>query len=177
MFLNHFNLKIILITNSINKMKQLIVAINDIQNKKYIKQKETLYIKDNFEIIKKYTADKETKYIDTTINIISKQNIKADDRKKLIQMNPLIISTIKKYYHEEYNDNSNDDDITANLTPNEIEKKLDSNIPKYNKFNETHPMEGISYDPNNNRWRFNMNNINKAKKNYNEIIAIAKENY
>jgi len=32
------------------------------------------------------------------------------------------------------------------LTIDKLERKLDSLIPKYNVFNENHPMKGISYD-------------------------------
>ena len=66
-----------------------------------------------------------------------------------------LILKLTKKYEEEFNDEENEDDIDENLTIDEIENKLDSKVPDYNRFNKDHPMKGIFYTSKN-TWRFNL---------------------
>jgi hypothetical protein len=56
------------------------------------------------------------------------------------------------YDDENYNDDLYEElrkQIIVSMRPpsvDDIEKELDMNVPKYNKFTDTHPMEGVSYD-------------------------------
>ncbi len=79
-------------------------------------------------------------------------------------------------YCEEYNDNNNEDiddetDITENnLTMNEIENMLDDKVSKYNKFNEKHPMKGVSYDECNNKYKIQLDEKSQTIKNLHDAI-------
>jgi len=82
---------------------------------------------------------------------------------------------IVKKYEKEYNDESNEDDVKEDLTPNKIEQQLDEKIPKYNKFNENHPMEYISYDKTTHRYDINTKTIRKKSYDLNEAINYTKK--
>jgi len=125
--------------------QQLIYTINNLHKTRYIKKIIRDLIIDNLEPIKENLNNEEKKNINSIISIVSQPELILQNKKKLIEIIPSIINTIKKY-EEEYNDESNEDDIEEDQTPDEIEQQLDEKIPKYNGFNVNHPMESISYD-------------------------------
>ena len=65
---------------------------------------------------------------------------------------------------EEYNEESNEDEIDNKLTIEEVENKLDEKIPEYNGFDENHPMKGVTLE-NINRYKIQYGNIKSHAKN------------
>ena len=157
------------------RQQQLITTINDLANTKYIKKDKISFVKDNLEIIKESTTNQESKHIDTVIDLISKQKLKIEDIKKLKQVKPIVIKIVKKY-EEEYNEESNEDEIDNKLTIEEVENKLDEKIPEYNRYDESHPMKGVTWIKTKQLWRFNINDNDKTSKDINVIINFAKKN-
>ena len=65
-------------------------------------------------------------------------------------------------------DNINDNNKNNNdLSPNKVEKLLDKKTPRYNKFNNTHPMDGVSYDKSNNVYKIIIADFTGTNKNLN----------
>ncbi|BCS83784.1 hypothetical protein QLL95_gp0339 [Cotonvirus japonicus] len=92
--------------------------------------------------------------------------MKKDEKIKWNKSKKTLINIIK-IYHEEYNDKDNEDtfcaqkgDIKQDLTIDNIEKQLDKKIPKYNGFNENHPMNGVTFDKSKNKYQVKFKNIN-----------------
>jgi very-short-patch-repair endonuclease len=73
---------------------------------------------------------------------------------KLKQLELLLITTIEKF-QEENNEKSNKEYLMIE----QVEKKLDIEIPKYNKYNENNPMKGISWNKSKNSYHVTINNI------------------
>lgn len=85
-----------------------------------------------------------------------------------------MIKLIKKY-EEEFNDESNEDDINEELTTDEIENKLDSKIPKYNKYDKNHPMQGVTFNEKNNNFRLQYKNYDSNATNFTTACEKIKE--
>ena len=143
---------------------ELVEKINGITNTKYIKKDTREHIKSELEKIIDHVDENEQKQINTLITIMEKSDINAADRRKIKQLRTSMINTIRKY-EEYYNDECNEDNIDENLTVNEIEAILDNKIPEYNKFNETHPMKGITWEKTSNRYKIQHNNLKSHAKN------------
>ncbi|BCS83792.1 hypothetical protein QLL95_gp0331 [Cotonvirus japonicus] len=145
---------------------QLIENIKSLDVEKYIKKKETNVIIDDLESLKPKLTNKDKKTIDSITELISKNAMKKDEKIKWNKSKKTLINIIK-IYHEEYNDKDNEDtfcaqkgDIKQDLTIDNIEKQLDKKIPKYNGFNENHPMNGVTFDKSKNKYQVKFKNIN-----------------
>ncbi len=144
-------------------MNDLKDTINEIPKLKYIKKSTINYINDNLKKVKECATIKENNCIDKMLTIISNPILKINDKINLTKLTNPIINAINKY-QEEYEDENNEDEINCNLSTEEVEELLDEKIHKYNKFNENHPMEYISYDKSINRYDVNIENIRKRFK-------------
>lgn len=155
-------------------MNDLKDTINEIPKLKYIKKSTIEYIKNNLEKVKECATTKENNCIDNMLTIISNPILKIDDKNNLIKLTNPIINAINKY-QEEYEDENNEDEVDNNLLIEEVEELLDGKIHKYNKFNENHPMEGVSWNKSKELWRFNNEKYDKTSKKLDIIIIYAKE--
>ena len=149
----------------------LLETIDTLGTQKYIKKSDRISIIENLEIIPMTNTEK--KEIEPITDILSKGLVSAKEIKYLTKIKPDIIKIVKKY-KEVFNEEPNEDDINENLTTNEIEQKIDEKIPKYNKYNEKHPMEGVFYSSKK-LWRFNLDKHDKTNKNINKIVEYAKQ--
>lgn len=79
-----------------------------------------------------------------------------------------LIGIVNGYYESYKNTNNQDYDKNNskknNLNIDEVEKILDGKILSYNKFNENHPMNGVSYDKSKNLYIVNHDNVIKKFK-------------
>ena len=75
---------------------------------------------------------------------------------------------------DEFDDEPNEDDVDEDLTVDEIEKKLDKKILKYEKFNENehNPMKGVSYLSGKKTWRFRPKKESKKKEVTNQSLDV-----
>ncbi len=156
--------------------EQLITHIKDLSASKYIKKDTKDFIKENMELIKECATDQENKHINTIINVINNPNINKSDRDKIKIIKAPIINIIKKY-EEEFNDEENEDDIDENLTIDEIENKLDAKVPNYNKFDENHPMKGVTWSKSKNKYQIKYDKIDTVSKNLDTACQKIISNY
>src|ERR1700733_1715102 len=61
--------------------------------------------------------------------------------------------------------------INENLNENDVEKLLDGKIHKYNKYDNNHPMEGVTYDANIKKYKLRFNNITTNSKTKDDILS------
>lgn len=147
-----------------NTVDKLITQIKELSASKYIKKESKDFIKENLKLIKEHANNQENKHINTIINVINNSQINKSDRDKIKIIKTPIINIIRKY-EEEFNDEENDDDIEENLTVEEVEKIIDAKIPCYNKFDENHPMKGVTWDKSSKRYKIQFGNISTNIKN------------
>ena len=115
-----------------------------VQEKKYMSKANKETIDKYIEVIKEHATTNENKQIkifDTTA-----ENPKISENKKIIQKyKPKIVNIINKYV-EYFVDNSDDEEIDENMDVNDVEKILDDKVKSYNKYNENHPMFGVTWN-------------------------------
>lgn len=140
----------------------LIKQINTL-NRSYIKKGTKEFITNNLKKLTVFTTEKENKYINTIIKILSDNTIDVENKKLLLSYRPRVIQIIKKY-EEEFNGESNEDVIDEKLSLEQIESKLDNKVTKYNKFNEKHPMEGVSFKNSKEKYHIRYNDIDTYSK-------------
>ena len=56
------------------------------------------------------------------------------------------------------------------MSENDVEKLLDDKIHKYNKYDKNHPMEGVTYNVTNKKYKMRFNNINITCKKIDNVI-------
>ena len=144
--------------------KQLAKNIDIFNKSGYVSKPEILELREKLERISECANKSEQKLIANIYDAFDRYPLKAADKKIITDAKKELIK-IGKRYEEEYEEEENDDDITEDLDTDEIEQKLDEKVHKYNKFSETHPMEGISYDENRNKYRVRYEDINSYVKN------------
>ena len=139
--------------------EKVIEEITKACRKKYIKKTEIDEMKQSYKCLEPFFNKNEKKQFNDMINIMSKCKIKSIDNIKLNKMKPIVINIVNKYA-EEFNEEPNEDKLDDKLSVDEIEKILDGKIPKYNKYNENHPMEGVTFDTTKNKYQVKYKNIN-----------------
>ena len=125
----------------------------------YVTKPEISELREQLEIISECANKTEQKLIDNIYDAFARYPLKADDKKIIIDAKKELIK-IGKRYEEEYEEEENDDDITEDLDTDEIEQKLDEKVHKYNKYSETHPMEGITWNTSKNKYTIIYDTIN-----------------
>ena len=154
--------------------EELIEKIETASNKKYIKKEEQKEIKEGLNYVESFLTNNEKKQIADIIEIISRTKIKADDKKELNKVKPTVVKIIKKY-SEKFNEEPNADLIDDKLNVTEIEQTLDMKVPKYNKYNDKHPMEGITFNETKNKYQIKYDDIDTYKKNIEDACDMIKE--
>jgi len=153
--------------------------IGDIEKLKVVgcwNREDKVFIKDNLEFIGKHATEQENNQIIEIIDILSKGRIAQDDKKRLIKSKQFMINMVNKY-EENFNSEPNKDIIDINLSVEQVEKLLDDKIPKYNKFTENHPMEGVTFDKNIKKYKVQHKTINTNTKTINMACEKIKNFY
>ena len=91
------------------------------------------------------------------------QSEKVYVKKNLESIQPQLIKIVRKY-EEEFEEESNEDDVEQILSTDEVEKLLDSKVNVYNKFNENHPMQGITWDASLNKYKIQYSGLKLIQK-------------
>ena len=128
----------------------------------YIKKKDKDYVTRNLELIEDKLTKKETTEVEKAIILISNQKINMDDRRQLQKIKPSLKKILRKY--EEKFIEEPDDNINQNLTTNQVEKLLDYKIDAYNKFNQMHPMHGVTWNESKNKYQIKYDGIDTYSK-------------
>lgn len=142
---------------------KLIVAIRDLDKTRYIKKSIIDSIKSNLKTIKKHANKDDSIKINRMIVLTSNQTIDKNARNEIITIREPIIKIIKRY-EEEYNEESNKDNIYENLSMGEIEELLDEKIPRYSGFSKNHPMEGVSYNKSTQKYQIQYEDLHSTNK-------------
>ena len=143
--------------------KQLAKNIDIFNKSGYVSKPEISELREKLEMISECANKSEQKLIANIYDAFDRYPLKAADKKIITDAKKELIK-IGKRYEEEYEEEENDDDITEDLDTDEIEQKLDEKVPKYNKYSETHPMEGISYNEKQNKYCVRYGDINTCVK-------------
>jgi len=144
--------------------QRLITTLNEFHKSRYTKKPIKMFIKDNLESIIEHTTEQESKRIGVIMDIVSKPMLNATDRTRLIKVRKSVINVIKKY-EEQFNEESNEDVLDENLSEDDIENLLDTKILSYNKFDETHPMKGITFNESAQTYKIRYDEIQTNTKN------------
>lgn len=155
---------------------EVITAINTLSNATYNTNLIRDCIIDGIEIIKDSIEPTEKKCLNKVIKIVSKKKYQASDKKQLNQIKSSVIGIINKY-EEEYNEESNEDELDESLSVDEVEALLDKKIPSYKKFSQIHPMKGISWNETKNIYQVKICKINTTSKNLDTACRKIIENY
>jgi len=142
---------------------ELVNKIEKIGTTSYISKRDRQYVIDNINLIKKQLTSAEDKQIQLFKNAIENAKVTKDIKVMIESYKPKIVKIVKKY-QEEYNDESNEDVVDGDLSTDEVEKMLDSKVDSYNKFNDKHPMKGITFDESNNKYQIKYDNIHTYSK-------------
>lgn len=145
-------------------LKQLLARLESLTTDKlYIKKKDRDTLKADLKFLQQFASKDECKKLIELIEILSNEKINVKDKNLLIDAKPFVINIIKKY-EEEFNEEPNEDNVDDNLSTEQIEELLDTKIPKYNNFNDKHPMDGITFDKSKNKYQIKYKNINTYSK-------------
>ncbi|RYX79103.1 hypothetical protein EON71_00855 [bacterium] len=161
-------------------VSQLIETIQQIPKQRYIKNNTCTQIENKMKTYDKKLDNDQKQDIQEYITIVKQGKLKKTDRKKLSILNHSLINIIKE--NEEFNEQPNEDEIDSDTEEStidkndEIEEQLDSKVEKYNKFNDSHPMEGVALNGNNWRFRLKKDNIDKKSEDRDKIIKFAYRN-
>ena len=155
------------------KTQLLLERIQSINAKQYIKKPDKNFIKQSLELIKPALSKNETNIIKPALKVLSKTDLVAADKNVLVRLKPILIKLINKY-EEEFEDESNEDELDDKITFEEVEEILDEKVAKYNKYDEDHPMQGISYSSNKKLWRFQLDKYDVTNKILTKITKYAK---
>ena len=123
---------------------ELIDSLNGIKPESTLPKETKELMKDGLIFLQDHISEKENETITQIIDTLSKGKLSQDDKKTIIKKRKIIVTIIEKY-EEEFNENSNKDEITEHKTVYEVEKMLDTKILKYSGFSEIHPMTGVTY--------------------------------
>lgn len=146
--------------------KELIITLNNFSSKQSLSKNDKNFIKDNLIFLKNHVNRNELEIINPVIKSLENGRLTVIDKDIIIQNKKSVIKIINKY-EEEFNDESNTGDINVVKSVDDIEHELDSKIKKYNGFSENHPMQGISYLENKQKWRIQTDTINTTTKKLN----------
>lgn len=155
--------------------EDLIEHINKNSAKKYVTKTDIEFIKANIKQIEGKLTKKDNNKIKNLVSILSKNKILSIDRKELNTLRPLVINIIQKHA-EEFNDDPNEDILDDKLSITEIEKNvLDKKVPKYNKYDEKHPMIGITFNDNKQKYQIKYDDIDTYTKKLETAVTKIKE--
>lgn len=176
--------------------KLLVNLIKDIPTKPSIKKDTKEFIKDQFEMIRERATKAELIFIDDAITIMSMDCIRApykkkiaDNSKKLMAIaikynstpnkNKILIKNAAKVTSKPTGQNkliTLIEEVQAVKNVSDAEKLLDSKVPKYNKYDETHPMNGVTWSEPRQKYRVTYKNMNEYTKDLddarNKVLAL-----
>ena len=153
---------------------ELIASLNKISSTRSISPTSKIFMKDNLDVLQEYATKEENKLIKPIVVVLDKGRLTESDKKLIICNKKSIIKLINKY-EEEFNVDPNEDVIDDQKTVDEVEAELDAKIDKYNSYNKTHPMLGVSFNEKKNTWRYRTTETSKMNKDRKIIIGMAKE--
>lgn len=151
----------------------LITALNNFSSDENLTKDDKNFLKDNLISLKTHITDRELKIIEPIIDILEKGRLIKSDKIIIEEKKKSMIKLVNRY-EEEFNEESNEDEVDDNKTVDDIEIELDLKILKYNGFSKTHPMVGISFIKSKSLWRLQLNNIESTSKDKNVIIEKSK---
>jgi len=155
---------------------KLLKEIQSINSRHYMKKSDKILIKEHLEKIKPKLTKNECTEIESLIEILSTTVLTTQQKKKLSNSKTILINIVKKYA-EEFNEKANEDILDENLSIDDKEKLLDDKAEKYKKYNEKHPMKGITFDKSKNKYQVKYEKINTYYKKLNEASNKIIENF
>src|ERR1700733_8918927 len=144
--------------------EKLINTINSINVKLSLNKNDKSYLHDKLLLLEDRTSKEETKLLEPIIEVLEKVRLNKNDRKQIIEEKKSLIKIINKY-EEVFEEEDNDETVDEKMNEDDVEKLLDDKIHKYNKYDKNHPMEGISFNKVNNKYRIQYKNIQTETKN------------
>lgn len=153
---------------------ELLATMNEISKINYVKKSSIKLIENCLARIMANPDDDLANYANEFMKIIKKAKLNTSDKKEIEQLKQKMTDIIKNYDSNNVNNNDkiNNSDDEKTMTIDDIEKKLDKNVPKYNKYTRNNPMMGISWDVSRDRYAIKYNNINDHSKNLEKCVKI-----
>lgn len=119
------------------------------------------FVKENLKKLDECVTKKERSIIKKVIEPLDKGRLTPADKQIIADSKKIIIKIINNY-GEQFNDESNEDDVDeVNDNVDDVEKNLDSKIKKYNGFSANNPMAGVTFDKSKNKFVVNINSTTK----------------
>jgi len=143
---------------------QLIDTLGGVSPNQQITGTDKNFIKDNLSFLQQFADDDELEIIDPLIELLEKGKLTNNDKSVIMRNKKMLVQIINRY-EEEFNVESNEDEIGVEKSIDDVERELDCKSDRYCGFSDHNPMQGVTYDKSKKKYQIRHDKINTSSVN------------